>query len=143
MPLLTLRLSTNNGPFARGIRLKTSSEYSHVDFVLPDGLFLGALPMPGVCIHKHEQPKEAFFGLELTEEQITQVLAFAKSQVGKLYDYSGIIGFAAHRDWQEDDRWFCSELVAASIQKIVPIFDEAAYFISPGDIATHPKLIRL
>ena len=39
----------------------------------------------------------------------------ARSQVGKPYDLTALFGMALHRDWQEDDSWFCSELVAWSI----------------------------
>lgn len=41
--------------------------------------------------------------------------AFARSQLGKPYDWRGTLGLALHRDWQQDDAWWCSELVEACI----------------------------
>lgn len=45
-------------------------------------------------------------------------LVWAREQVGKLYDFSGAFGLSLKpdRDWQEDNRWFCHELCAATIQ---------------------------
>ena len=40
------------------------------------------------------------------------VIAAIAAQIGKPYDYTAILGLGLHRDWQENDSWFCSELVA-------------------------------
>lgn len=48
------------------------------------------------------------------------ILDYAYSQVGKPYDVTALLGLLVHRDWQEDDSWFCSELVSTS-------FDKAGY----------------
>jgi uncharacterized protein YycO len=32
------------------------------------------------------------------------------AQVGKGYDWTALLSFVVHRNWQEDDKWFCSEL---------------------------------
>lgn len=43
-------------------------------------------------------------------------LAWAHSQVGKPYDWTGVVGIAlAQRDWQEDDAWYCSELAERAL----------------------------
>ena len=41
-----------------------------------------------------------------------EVINAARSQIGKPYDLTALFGLLMHRDWQEDDSWFCSELVA-------------------------------
>lgn len=41
-----------------------------------------------------------------------QVLAVARGQVGKPYDWKAILGFWLRRSWQKDDAFICSELVA-------------------------------
>jgi len=41
------------------------------------------------------------------------VIAAARAQLGKPYDWIGLAGFGLRRSaWQNDARWFCSELVA-------------------------------
>lgn len=40
---------------------------------------------------------------------------FAVAQVGKKYDWSGIFGIIfQNRKWEDDDKWFCAELVEAT-----------------------------
>jgi len=46
-------------------------------------------------------------------------LAYARSQVGKPYDFKGAFGLALapDRDWTAEDKWFCFELAAAALAK--------------------------
>ena len=41
-------------------------------------------------------------------------LKWAFDQVGKPYDWSALAGMAILRDWQDDRRWYCSELAIAA-----------------------------
>ena len=61
------------------------------------------------------------------------VIEAARSQVGKPYDPTALFGLLMHRDWQEEDRWFCSELVAwAFAQGGSPLFRaEALHRVTP------------
>lgn len=42
---------------------------------------------------------------------------WARSQIGKPYDVFALAGMALWGDWQEDDRWYCSEYMAGAIQE--------------------------
>lgn len=46
-----------------------------------------------------------------------QAIRAARSQIGKPYDYLGVLGLGLHRDWHDDDAWWCSELVAWAIEQ--------------------------
>ena len=142
---LLLRFSANHLPLSWAIRARTWSKYSHVDFVIDKekGLYLGAIPLYGVSIHTSNQSVEDFFKLEVTEEQHNEILERAKREIGKPYDYWGLFGFALHRNWQENDKWFCSEYVAAMIQPTVKLFNEEPQKISPRDLSIHGSLIKL
>jgi uncharacterized protein YycO len=140
---LKVRFSANNLPFSWAIRVRTWSPYSHVDFILPNGKYLGAVPFKGVVIHDHTYPVEAFFEVEVTEEQHEKILKYALDQVGKGYDYVGIFGYAIERNWQEDDKWFCSEFVAAAIQQVIPLFNEVPSKISPRDLAILSQFVKV
>lgn len=37
------------------------------------------------------------------------MLAAASSQLGKPYDWWGILGLSLRRDWQDPSNWWCSE----------------------------------
>lgn len=38
-------------------------------------------------------------------------------QLGKEYDYGALYSFYMRPDWEDDKKWFCSELVAAALVK--------------------------
>lgn len=54
-------------------------------------------------------------------------MAWARSQVGAPYDFRGAFGLGIDpdRDWQEEDCWFCFELVANALQKAGRIIFES------------------
>ena len=99
MPKLKLRFSANKGPFSFLVRMATWSKYSHVDFVLSNDKYLGAVPFKGVGVTSSKHPVEDFFEIEVTEEQYTVIMANAFKQLGKPYDYLGVVGLAFNRDW--------------------------------------------
>lgn len=41
--------------------------------------------------------------------------AFLFDQIGKPYDYLGVLSFPFRSRWQRQDSWFCSELIAAAV----------------------------
>jgi len=75
--------------------------------------------------------------LPTTDKIYTKYHEFLSAQIGKNYDWAGIMGFITSRDWRNDDKWFCSEIVAAGLE-------ESGYFnyllsntsnkISPSDL---------
>ena len=51
------------------------------------------------------------------------VIAAAKSQIGKRYDYGFVFGWFFRRKWQDQEKWACSELIAWAAEKAgQPIF---------------------
>lgn len=140
---IIIRFSSAHNPVSWAIRVRTWSRYSHVDFVLPGGLFLGAIPLKGVSIHTTRRPVEDYFELSVTPEQYRQIMDNAYSQMGKPYDYAGLFGFAVNRNWQDAFKWFCSEYIAGSINPVIKLFNELAYKISPRDLSIHHLLNKL
>lgn len=63
------------------------------------------------------------------------VIAAARSQIGKPYDWSGVLGFGFRRRWQDDDAWFCSELVAWAFEVAgAPLFRTGYWRVTPQTI---------
>lgn len=59
-------------------------------------------------------------------------IAWAESQLGKPYDYRGVVGIGFRRRWQDADAWFCSEFVSEAIrQGGRALFRADAYRITP------------
>lgn len=140
--MITLQFTTKPLPFAWLIRTATWSRISHVDFVLPDGRLLGARGSGGVAIR---EPGEYSHCERFHVEAPADVLKLAASQIGKPYDWAGILGFATRQNWQSEDKWFCSELVAWAFQEAgFPLLRaERASRITPRDLLLSNRLFRL
>lgn len=123
--------------------------FSHVDSVLPDGRLLGArhdvvVGAPaGVQIREASyvgQEKVLRLDLGVDDPAANAYYEFVRSQIGKPYDKQGILAFVLGRDWRDPDSWFCSELVAAGLEK-------CGYFefalASPSNKITPPDLILI
>lgn len=63
------------------------------------------------------------------------VIAAARMELGKRYDWLGALGIAVRRRWQVSDRWFCSELIAwAFARGGTPLVRIAEWRITPRDL---------
>lgn len=64
------------------------------------------------------------------------VISAARSQLGKPYDWWGVVGLGVRRKWQEDDSWFCSEFVAGAFALAGdPLFTVKTFRITPRDLS--------
>jgi uncharacterized protein YycO len=110
--------STNNLPGSIAIRWGTWSRFSHCDLVTESGqTVIGATPFGGVHEYPLDERLSGKFALYNVDADLASVEAAAREQIGKPYDWLGCLGIAAHRDWQDEDRWFCSELIAHAFAK--------------------------
>jgi len=67
----------------------------------------------------------------------TAFWTFLSQQLGKPYDKLAILAFAVQRDWREDGSWFCSELIAAALEKsgwFTGPLSDVANKITPRDL---------
>jgi uncharacterized protein YycO len=117
MPSIKLQFSAQNKIGSMLIRWRDWSDYSHVDTVLPDGSLLGARGDSVKIRAPYKTSKKLILCIEVTKQQEKDYYAALFDQLLKPYDYAGIFGFVANRDWQEDDKWFCSELVMYCLMK--------------------------
>lgn len=114
MASIQLMFSTTNKPFSAVIRAATWSRWSHVALVSGNHV-IEATAWSGVrqVSKAHAVNQTADYCLvDLPARSPDSIIDAARSQLGKPYDWTGILGLGFHRNWQEDDSWFCSELVA-------------------------------
>lgn len=58
------------------------------------------------------------YSVEVTEKQKEKIFNFAESQIGKPYDWWGILGFILFNpNIEKKNRWFCSELVFTAFKQ--------------------------
>jgi len=119
--MIIIRFVTCHDPVSDAIR---HFEYgfwaSHVEALMPDGTLLGAHAEDGVKARPHDYDKDEFtrelyVHLPASPDQTDAFHSFLRAQIGKPYDFWAIAGIVAQRDWNDTNRWFCSELIAAAL----------------------------
>ena len=61
----------------------------------------------------HRYPAVDFVDIECPDPKAAE--AFAIAQLGKKYDWLGCFGVPWRARWHDDSKWYCSELVEASL----------------------------
>lgn len=147
--MIALRFSGGMGLTGRVVQAATWSWASHVDFELEDGRLLGAVPGRGVCVRdpRHDAPSRVErYQVKLPWGLYGSPLDWALNQVGKPYDWAGVLGYALRRRWQDKDAWFCSELVAFAFRGAgYPLLraNDAWRITPPRDLLLSPYLVPL
>ena len=124
---------------AKFIRFNTWSKYCHVGFYdRKAGTVIDSrIDRKGVREYSLDKLKEDYPRIlfRTLPDVPNNVLEIARSQLGKPYDWTALLGIGMHRNWQEDDRWFCSELVAWScLQSGKPIINKETWRVTPQDV---------
>lgn len=106
-------LFRGRGFISRAIRWQTRSRYSHAAARMPDGRIIEAWQGAGVRVKRLSDWSDidAFRVRGMTGAQWETAICLMRAQLGKAYDYRGVLRFLSRRGPKEDDRWFCSELV--------------------------------
>jgi uncharacterized protein YycO len=113
---IRIQIVTSPGPISAAIRFETRCWASHVEFVeMVDGHTLGSRSKGGVMLRKGSLDRYSKVE-QFTANGINEAYEWALMQVGKPYDYSAIAGITLNRNWRNESRWFCSELVAAAFE---------------------------
>lgn len=135
------------------IRLVTWSNYSHVEILLPDmnlkdDFLFSSTAKDGVGYTRlserlHKSSKAVIMEIDSDNFNFPLLLKFIESNMWKKYDWLGVIGIGLKRDWQSNNRWFCSEIVASALKYAgVQLFDSGFYGrITPQDLykLNYPK----
>lgn len=125
---------TSNLIGAKLIRAATWSDWSHVALIHGDEVIEATWPRVRSSsltdvIARHSKHTIVDVPSDMSEE----IISAARSQIGKPYDLSALFGLVVRRDWQNPDKWFCSELVAWAFQQGGhPLFrPDSLYRITP------------
>lgn len=136
---------------SRIIRARTWSQYSHCSYIAPSfnleiEAWRGGVTAVTVPFTNHTPGTRVDLFEFLDTDGVDQAMThFLRQQVGKPYDFPGIIGFVTRRAQgmaKFQDRWFCSELVFAAAQHARKdlLARVPAWKVTPAMIAYSPIL---
>jgi uncharacterized protein YycO len=120
MKTIYLRYSKQKTFTSKLVSWWTGGWPSHVEFVTGPGQYLGSDIDTGVATvddkYYSQFPlgKEEYYKIEVTESQYNLIFSFLKQQMGKKYDSWALVGNIFRRNWQVNEKWFCSELIASA-----------------------------
>lgn len=147
MDLRVALFTAGTGIIPRLIQWQTDSYYWHAGLLFNDLWLIEANTSDGVVERKLTDYRgvELYTVENITQEDIARIYEFAWVQIGKGYDYWGVLRFISRRLLPENDRWFCSELVYAAFQaaEIHLLERVEAWQVSPGLLARSPRLHRV
>jgi hypothetical protein len=120
------------------IRFLTWSDFSHVGFIDEEThtAIDSRYGKGGVTEYLAEELYAHYPRLIVLDVDVPRAaLDFARLQFGKGYDLTALFGMELHRNWQEDDKWFCSELVAWCCAKAgKALINKEAWRVTPQDL---------
>jgi uncharacterized protein YycO len=112
---MLLRFSLSKDLFGPVAAIGTLSHWGHVEIVYR-GRYFGALPT-GVDYRTFadagEYWYEDFARVRTSDKALQEIL----SQKGKPYDFCAVSGLPLNRNWDNPEAWFCSELIAAGLNR--------------------------
>lgn len=131
---------------SKAIRWQTRSVYSHAALLCPDGHLIHALADRGVVREPApfgpDDTCDVFNVPSMTSKQWEAAARFAAAQVGKGYDWWGVIRFVARDRLPDSPNYFCSELVFEALawagRRVLERCE--AYDVSPGMLGLSPCL---
>lgn len=144
---MLIRFSRGVGLAGAVVRAYTNSRFAHVGFLLEDGYVLDATPQYGVAIRRQSVlPGDALFEVSVSAETMTEAMTWAQAQIGRPYDWRGILGLGLHRDWHDDGQWWCSELVLGAFETTAEPLLHTGFVtrVTPRDLlfSTRLRLLR-
>jgi hypothetical protein len=134
-------LATQDGG---GVRLHDAENYTRIERFqvdAPESIIDIAMTQDGGGVRLHDA--ENYTRIERFQVDAPEsIIDIAMTQEGKPYDWAGIFGLVLReRNWEDDDKWFCSELVAWSFkQGGFPLLNETTSRITPRDLLISPLL---
>lgn len=120
--IVTLAFRENSGDLTdTALAWWTNCKYTHVEIIIKDK-WISSNPSTGVIINRLRPLKESwdYIDVDIDGRRIPTALLFAQEQEGKDYDWNGIFfsQFFNVTRGENQDKWFCSELVSAILVKL-------------------------
>ena len=119
------------------VRLFTFSQWNHVAIEV-NGKVYEAKGQTGVTSSSAKDYLKHWAEtatVQIAAPSPVSAVAFLDAQIGKRYDFGGIIALPFRKSWHGRSKWFCSELVAAALMAAgLPKMRIESHRITPRDL---------
>lgn len=143
MENLKLVFADSDNVFGNIIKLLTWSQFCHVGILCDKTVIDSRYLSKGVRETSLEEFYKLYKVVMVKELAVPAqpVIDAARTQIGKPYDWTAVLGIPFRRNWQEDDSWFCSELVAWAAKQVgSPIINKDLWRVTPQDLWQLPSV---
>lgn len=118
--IVTIRFSSKCHAGSRIMAVAAQSERFNHCMLFDQGMVYEAVCWQGV---RYVQPRVSMRGVKIYQDMdlvvpdIEAMRAFLREQLGADYDWAGAAGipFLRSDNWQDPDKWWCSELIIAAL----------------------------
>lgn len=128
------------------LRAQTGSVYGHAALMLPDGSVIEAWPGVGVrrTWLRDWTGVDVFAVRDMTDKQWSAANQFARKQIGKPYDWLGVVRVVSRFRPQDNGRWSSAALVVTALEVagVRLLRHVRACEVSPGMLAKSPLLLH-
>lgn len=151
-------LVVKNDPswLGRLVRFFTKSPYVHVAVIInADGVVIESVSTGVITSNITKFTNiEMYRVLDATPAQIQLTIDFLKEEIGDPYDFGGVLYLAwliltfntkARNEWDDKNKWTCSELTATAFATAGIIFAEDVPLsnVTPKDIVTSDIVVEI
>ena len=119
------------------IRLFTFSQWNHVSIEIYGQVYeaRGRTGVTQTGAKGYQDQWAKTDTVQIDAPSPVSAVEFLDAQIGKRYDFGGIIALPFRKPWHGVSKWFCSELVAAAlIASGLPKMRLDAYRVTPRDL---------
>ena len=146
--MIQINFYKDKGLFPFLIRWFTNSDYNHVDVSFYEGHLRKTISAnsKGVKEYTHlKQHQGMYFLFSLHPEVESAIINNLKSQLGKKYDWLAIFSFFFRRNWERQNKWFCSELVLWAFNRAgyQILHTKFLHKITPRDISLSTRATKV
>lgn len=120
----------------RLIRLATFSRWNHaaieIDGKVYESLVFGGVRTISAAGYAGRWKRAESVQVSLPNKQAATDLLTGK--IGKPYDWAALFALPFREDWHDPDKWFCSELVAAALERGGKPLRIKSHRVTPRDL---------
>ena len=149
-PYVKVRFVSESGFISDAIKaVSRSPEISHVEFITPEGNYLGARSEGGVQERKADYCKPSWerrYAIPTLAETASEVLVQGRSKIGTKYDFSDILGLMfQNSSIHNPSKEICSEFVYSILNAqgfhCLNVLEDRGYLITPEMVHLSPMFI--